>query len=121
VRIVSKYAVVHGLLEPALMSPRCTTISTFGSLLINAKRPGASASLAGPYGKSPNTARVYASLEPVLTGLPVVNDGVVTTFGSVVDVASLLHAAATNADTARYSAERVRDMESSESGLSARN
>src|SRR5258706_1417797 len=70
-----KYSSVHGLLEPALMSPRCTTRSTLGSAFICAIKSGSSASLAAPYGVSPMTATVYGSRDPMLIGCPVVCDG----------------------------------------------
>src|SRR6478609_3015453 len=75
-RMSAKYASVHGVFDPALMSPRCTTTSTFGSELIRSISIGIESRLAAPYGMSPMTASVNGFAAPVLRGLPTLRDGV---------------------------------------------
>jgi hypothetical protein len=66
--IVAKYSSLQTVL-PDLMSPRCTTRSTFGSAFTSSTSAGKCASCSGPYGVSPITATVSALAES-LTGVP---------------------------------------------------
>src|SRR3954467_11749664 len=71
----AKYASVQGVFDPALMSPRCATRSTFGSELIRSINMGIESRLAGPYGMSPITASVNGFADPLLSGLPTLSNG----------------------------------------------
>src|SRR6476646_10949252 len=75
-RTSAKYASVHGVFDPALMSPRWMTASTFGSELIRSISIGIESRLAGPYGTSPMTAKVNGFAAPVFSGLPKLSDGI---------------------------------------------
>src|SRR6476659_7120339 len=78
-RTSAKYASVHGVFDPALISPRWMTASTFGSELIRSISIGIESRLAGPYGMSPMTAKVNGFAAPVLSGLPTLSEGVAGT------------------------------------------
>src|SRR4051812_31811718 len=78
-RMSAKYASVHGVFDPALMSPRWMTASTFGSELIRSISIGMESRLAGPYGMSPMTANENGFAAPMLSGLPTLREGVAGT------------------------------------------